>query len=86
MVKTDLGAAIAALANGRKVSRSGWNGKGMFLFQIDGGAWDFECDVAGVDGLRTLPFICMKTAGAGLVPWLASQSDVLAKDYVILED
>lgn len=86
MAQLDFGAALAALASGRRVSRSGWNGKGMFLFQIAGGSWDFECDVAGVDGLRTLPFICMKTADAGLVPWLASQSDVLAKDYVVLGD
>ncbi|UFK09507.1 hypothetical protein KPPK1082_39 [Klebsiella phage KPPK108.2] len=86
MLQIGFGAAIAALSKGKRVSRSGWNGKGMFLFQVGGGAWDFECDVPGVDGLSTLPFICMKTADACLVPWLASQTDVLAQDYVILED
>ena len=78
------GHALELLKSGYKLARKGWNGKGMFLFMVSGGAWDFECDIHGVDGLHTLPFICMKTADDKLVPWLASQSDVLAEDWVIL--
>lgn len=79
------GQAIELLKSGLKLSRKGWNGKGMFLFLVSGGAWDFECDIHGVDGLHTLPFICMKTADGKLVPWLASQSDILAEDWVLAE-
>lgn len=79
------GQAIELLKSGYKLARKGWNGKGMFLFMVSGGAWDFECDIHGVDGLHTLPFICMKTADDKLVPWLASQSDILEEDWVIVE-
>lgn len=77
------GEAIKAASSGEKICRSGWNGKGMFLFMVAGGAWNFECDVDGIDGLDTLPFICMKTADCKLVPWLASQTDVIACDWVV---
>lgn len=56
----------------------------MFLFLIAGDSWNFECDIEGVDGLDTLPFVCMKTADNKLVPWLASQTDVLADDWKIV--
>ena len=69
------------MAEGKTVQRAGWNGKGMFLFQVAGNAWGFETDVSGVDEIDTDPFICMKTAGETLVPWLASQADVLATDW-----
>lgn len=76
------GDAIAAINSGAKIYREGWNGKGMFLFLISGNSWEFTCDVDGVDSLDTLPFICMKTADGKLVPWLASQTDVLADDWL----
>lgn len=79
------GQAITELKAGNKVAREGWNGKGMFIFLIAGGSWDFECDVSGVDDIDTLPFFCMKTADNKLVPWLASQTDVLAEDWAIVE-
>lgn len=86
----NFGQAVEAMKRGEKVERSGWNGKGMFLFQIDGNAWDFTCDFTcdstdeEVNDLDTLPFICMKTAGNNLVPWLASQADVLSEDWFVI--
>lgn len=74
--------ALYAVKSGAKIYREGWNGKGMFLFLVAGDAWNFECDIDGVDGLSTLSFICMKTADNQLVPWLASQTDVLANDWL----
>lgn len=79
------GQAVELLKSDYKLARKGWNGKGMFLFLVSRGAWDFECYIHGVDGLHTLPFICMKTADGKLVPWLASQSDILAEDWVLAE-
>lgn len=78
--------ALQALKKGKKVARSGWNGKNMFIFLIAGGAWSFETDVLGVDEIDVLPFICMKTADSKLVPWLASQTDQLSDDWCILDD
>ncbi len=83
----NFGEAIEKLNFGYTVQRSGWNGKGMFLFLI--GEWEFHTDVQGVeleDGVQTVPFICMKTADNKLVPWLASQTDVLAVDWQIMEN
>ena len=79
------GNALQKMAEGEKVCREGWNGKGMFLFKIAGDAWDFETDVAGVDEIDTDPFICMKTAGNTLIPWLASQADMSADDWQVVE-
>lgn len=79
-----LGEAIEAMKSGDKVARVGWNGKGMFLFLIAETAWGFATDVKGLDKITTCAFICMKTADNKLIPWLASQADALANDYVIL--
>lgn len=81
----DYAGALAWMKFGCRVQREGWNGKGMFIFLIAGNAWDFETDVEGVDDKETLPFICMKTATNELVPWQASQTDVLATDWITVE-
>lgn len=76
------GHAIEALKAGKRVARAGWNGKGMFLFYI--GTWTYTDGKQ--DNYPNLPFIAMKTADDKVVPWLASQTDVLANDWQVLED
>jgi hypothetical protein len=73
----NFGEAIEALKNGKRVARQGWNGKGMYLGLCVGGGFR--------DGFRTVDFIYMKTADDKIVPWLASQTDVLAGDWTIIE-
>lgn len=77
--------------HGNRVQRAGWNGKGMFLFYV--GDWKaLPYDVGGgfmraTDGsaiLPCLPFIAMKTADGKVVPWLASQTDMLATDWSVV--
>lgn len=72
--KMDFGRALKALKGGKRVQRSGWNGKGMWL----------QLQVSDTQSKMTLPYIYMKTADDNLVPWLASQTDVLAEDWSIL--
>lgn len=72
----NFGDAISALKGSFKVARLGWNGKGMWL----------ELQVPDEHSKMTLPYIFMKTADNNLVPWLASQTDVLADDWVIVPD
>ena len=83
------GQAIEALKQGKKVARQGWNGKNMFLFYNDGrrNAIGIKArDEKIIDEiLDVCPFIIMKTADNKLVPWLASQTDILAEDWVILD-
>lgn len=77
------GLAIEALKQGKKVARAGWNGKGMWLaLHREGGTFTHE--ETGIE-LQYLDYISMKTADNKLVPWLASQTDVLAEDWTIVE-
>jgi len=74
------GDAIHFLKAGHRVARTGWNGKGMWL----------EQQVPDEHSKMTLPYLYLNypadatnTPGAR-VPWLASQTDVLAEDWVVL--
>lgn len=73
------GQALESMEAGRRVARKGWNGKGMWLrrikhYQLDGHPHTL--------GLKLLPWIGMKTADGAFVPWLASQTDMQADDWV----
>ena len=74
------GLAVEALKAGFKVARIGWNGKGMWLNLVP-----VEVAQAVAQALDAAPWIGMKTADNKFVPWLASQTDVLAEDWVIAE-
>lgn len=86
----DFGAALQALKNGQKVAREGWNGKGMFLFLVPGSV--FKVNRAPLLGIypegteiNYRPHIDMKTVDGEIVPWVASQTDVLAEDWCVVE-
>ena len=67
------GLALEALKRGDKVARAGWNGKGMWLSKVS------------ADSSRgLLAYIQMKTVQDQYVPWLASQTDMLANDWSIV--
>ena len=70
------GWAIEHLKAGKKVARSGWNGKGMHL----------ELQRPDEHSKMTLPYIFMFTAQGDYVPWLASQTDMLSEDWGLVED
>jgi hypothetical protein len=87
----DFGWALDALKRGEKVLRSGWNGKGMFLFLVPGSTFKVSrAPLLGVypEGteINYCPHIDMKTADGKVVPWLASQTDMLAEDWEIVEN
>ncbi len=70
-----IGWAVKQLRGGSKVRRSGWNGKGMYL----------ELQVPDEHSKMTLPYVYMKTVQGDLVPWLCSQTDLLATDWEIAD-
>lgn len=85
---TSFGGAISALKSGRKVARSGWNGKGMFLYYVPENSYPAVTDAAKETFGDLVPYgayIAMKTAQNNVVPWLASQTDVLAEDWAIVK-
>lgn len=82
----NFGGAVYALKQGKKVARNGWNGKGMWLIHIAGEAVAQAIADRYGDGnaIPVLEAIYMKTSTGELVPWLASQTDVLAEDWAVL--
>jgi len=92
--------AILALKAGKKVSRDGWNGEGMYVFMVSGDTLspkgieretEIPLDIRrklikkGED-VNLLPYLCMYTATGEIVSgWLASQTDLLATDWGVVE-
>lgn len=70
----NFGQAIEALKRGDRVTRSGWNGKNMWL----------ALQRPDQHSKMSLPYIYMSTVTGDLVPWLASQTDVLAEDWMVV--
>ena len=79
----NFGLAIESLKRGQKVSRAGWNGRGMWI-ALSVPDLDSTPSSALRGAVMSLPYIYMKTVQGDLVPWLASQTDVLAEDWEIL--
>ena len=77
---------LPCLKAGSRAARTGWNGKDMFIFLVPGST--FQVNRAPLLGIyqegttiEYRPHIDMKTADGTVVPWVASQSDILADDW-----
>lgn len=84
------GLAIEAAKKGKKVARKGWNGKDMFVFLVQVDCFtadtDLSCTQNEAGNVETFPSLAMKTVGNKIcVGWLASQTDMLADDWYIVE-
>lgn len=80
------GTALALMLRGLRVQRSGWNGKGMWVRRVDlYNDPEFKLREEPCAVGTWLPFLAMKTVDGGLVPWLASQTDMLATDWFEVE-
>ena len=84
------GWALEQLKSGSKVARKGWNGKDMFIFLVP--SCTFKVDKPSLMGIypegteiEYHAHIDMKTAQGYIVPWLASQADILADDWELVE-
>ena len=100
----NFGQALDAVKQGKLISREGWNGKGMFVFQRPAD----EIQISAIPNIKSLPqsvkdfvanisasqtsvipftaYLCMKAADQSIVNgWLASQTDMLANDWCILD-
>ncbi len=70
----DIGEAVTAMKSGRTVVRAGWNGKGMWL----------GLQRPDATSKMSEPYVYMRTVQGGLVPWLCSQTDLLATDWEVI--
>ncbi len=74
VIGLNIGDAVEALKHGRQVARAGWNGKGMWLM----------LQPTSRGAAMTVPYVFMQTVQGDLVPWLCSQTDLLAEDWEVL--
>lgn len=70
-VTFDFSTALRLLKQGKKLVRLGWNGRNQYI----------ELQTPTDQSKMTLPYIYIRTASGDLVPWLASQIDLLADDW-----
>lgn len=70
----NFGGAIDELKHGMKVAREGWNGPGQYL----------RLQMPDAASKNTLPYIWIRTVQGDRVPWLASQTDMLAEDWTVV--
>jgi len=71
MEERDFAWAMRKLRNAEHLTRSGWNGKNMWIY----------IQMPDDHSKMTEPYIYMKTADSKIVPWVASQTDLLASDW-----
>jgi len=67
--------ALQNLKDGLKVTRIGWNGPEQYL----------KLQVPDEHSKMTLPYIYIRTVQKDFVPWLASQTDLLASDWQLVD-
>ena len=84
------GAALQSIKDGNLVRRRGWNGKGMFIFLVPGSTFSVSrAPLLGIFPEGTVvnyhAHIDMRTATGEIVPWLCSQTDMLADDWEVAE-
>lgn len=78
------------MENGNRARRRGWNGKDMFVFLVQGS--QFEVNRPPLLGIYPAgtkvsyhAHIDMRTATGEVVPWVASQTDMLANDWELID-
>lgn len=84
------GDALEATKRGERVARNGWNGKNMYVFLAGDVEFHTDADISefymSADGVCVTPMLVLRTAQGNLQPgWLATQSDLLAEDWYIVE-
>jgi hypothetical protein len=88
--KLDFGQALDWLKKGRKVSREGWNGKGMYAYYVPSNSYPAVTEIAKKEfGENALvpyrPYLALKTAQNDIATWNPSTSDCLAEDWFVVE-
>ena len=89
----NFGLAIEAAKKGAKITRRGWNGKGMWVVYRTGYPEGIPCNKNTADAVgipegslfKVRPYLQMKCVDGSFQMWLASQSDILADDWEVVE-
>jgi hypothetical protein len=85
----DFGEAIRLLKDGKKVSRKGWNGSGMYAYYVPANSYPASTEIAKKqfgDGLVPYrAYLALKTAQNDIATWNPSTSDCLSEDWFVVE-
>ena len=84
----NFGLAIEAAKQGARIARHGWNGKGMYVFLTEVIEFHTDADLSEFEDQEVpcADLLAMRTARGDIQPgWLASQVDILADDWYIVE-
>jgi len=89
----DFSDALRAVKDGQRISRIGWNGRGMFVVYQKGYPQGIPCNeqTAKAWGMSVgdlficRPYLQIKNADGTHSMWVPSIGDVLADDWVLVE-
>lgn len=86
----DFGQALTQLKAGERLARAGWNGKGMFIYHVPAASYPAQTGAAkshfGDDAMVPYTgYLAIKSVNDTVTPWVASQTDILANDWVIAQ-
>jgi hypothetical protein len=70
----DFSDALRAVKTGNRIARAGWNGPGQWV----------ALQVPDENSKMGRPYLYISPVGGGLVPWLVSQTDLLAEDWYVV--
>ncbi len=76
--------ALKIVKNSKKITRSGWNGKDMFVYFVPAARYKAQTKIANKEFGETVPYgayLAIKTVQGIVNPWVASISDLLAEDW-----
>lgn len=86
----DFSTALLKLKEGKRVTRTGWNGKGMFIFLVQGSVFKVnrppltQFYEEGTE-IQYLPHIDMKLADGRIMVWTPAQTDLISEDWLLAE-
>jgi hypothetical protein len=84
----NFGQAVEAVKEGKRIGRTGWNGKGMYVYYVPGGDYATQTESAKKefgDFAHYNPYLAIKTVQGSVSTWVPSINDVLAEDWEIAE-
>ncbi|MDE1866467.1 MAG: DUF2829 domain-containing protein, partial [Thaumarchaeota archaeon] len=78
--------ALHLIREKQKLTRTGWNGKGQYIFFLDPFELTYESLQLPNNKIYFQPFLAIKTAQNTYVPWIVSQTDLLADDWEVFKN
>jgi hypothetical protein len=89
MDRVSFSTALAALRQGKRISREGWNGKGMFVYYVPGASYPAQTPVAKAVFGEMVPYrtyFVIHGADGMVSTWVPSSTDLDAEDWEVLNE